>query len=149
MSNLSNYEAQSTAPEAPATQVDLPLPIRAPEEPLIAPGARFEGTLSFHGAARIDGEFKGSLLGQGRLVLGPAAQVDADVDVDELVVAGQLHGRIRARARVILESTSQVDAAIEAGALEIRPGASLNGRCKAGSSPEVPDPKGERAAGSG
>jgi cytoskeletal protein CcmA (bactofilin family) len=71
-------------------------------------GASFEGLLTFRGAARVEGELSGRVVADGCLVIGPRARVEAAIEVDELVVAGELRGDVVARRRVELLATGRV-----------------------------------------
>ena len=94
---------------------------------LLAPGARFEGQVTFRGQARIDGRLEGEVRARGTLELGPEARVEARVEVDALVVAGALEGEVVARDRVELLSTARVVGSLETPVLVVADGATFDG----------------------
>lgn len=96
-------------------------------------GTEISGTLRFEGAVRIDGRFKGDIVSPATLILGPSAQVEADLDVGELVVRGHLKGVVKARERVTIHSTGVVEATLHTASLAVEAGAMYRGRC------EMPD----------
>jgi cytoskeletal protein CcmA (bactofilin family) len=102
-----------------------------PERALIAPGAEFEGLLVLHGPARIEGRVRGEILGSS-LWIGRSAAVDARVEVDRLVVNGELAGSVCVRGRAELGSTARVSARLDAGSLVLEEGSFLEGYCCAG-----------------
>ena len=57
-------------------------------------GAEFTGKLMFNGSVRIDGDFKGDIFGNGTLVIGEGAEVEADIRVDSVLVSGEVRGQI-------------------------------------------------------
>ena len=103
---------------------------------VLGPGAEFEGLLSFRGAARIDGTLSGDVVAEGCLVIGEGARVRARIEVDELVVGGELEGEIHARKRIELLNTARVVGSVRCPRLAVAEGGILEGRCEA-----TPGPK--------
>lgn len=118
----------------PAGRVDEDGVSDAPEPVAIGRGARFEGLLGFCGCARIEGSLSGRVLAEGRLVVAQGARVEARVEVDELVVEGQLRGDIVGRRWVRLAPTARVTGNLVAPRLELAEGCRLEGDCR------TPDP---------
>lgn len=108
---------------------------------LLGPGTRFEGLLTFRGGVRVDGVLRGEVRGSGRLVLGPSAEVDARVEVDEIVLSGRLHGEVRARQRAELLEGAELVGRLVAPRLTMADGARLQGPCTTGpaAGPDAPD----------
>ena len=98
---------------------------------VLASGTEFEGLLSFRGAARVDGKLSGDIVAEGCLVIGEGARVRARIEVDELIVAGELEGEIHARERVELRSTARVVGSLRSPRLMVAEGGILEGRCEA------------------
>lgn len=99
-------------------------------------GQRFEGFLTFRGSARIDGELRGQVVSRGTLLLGEAADVRANIEVDEVVIGGCLEGDVTARCRIQLLATARVRGRLQAPLLALADGCLVRGRCLAGSHPE-------------
>jgi cytoskeletal protein CcmA (bactofilin family) len=97
---------------------------------VLAPGTEFDGLLSFRGAARVDGKLSGEVVAEGCLVIGEGGRVRARVEVDELIVGGELEGEIHARERVELLSTARVVGTLRCPRLSVAEGGILEGRCK-------------------
>jgi cytoskeletal protein CcmA (bactofilin family) len=106
-------------------------PEREPEQPLLGAGAEFEGLLLLHGPARIEGRVRGEILGSS-LWIGTAGSVDARVEVDHLVVSGEVAGSIRVRGRIELRPTARVSGDLETQSLVLEEGSFLEGRCVTG-----------------
>jgi cytoskeletal protein CcmA (bactofilin family) len=102
------------------------------EATVLGSGTHFEGLLTFRGRARVDGSLSGEITGHGLLVLGPGARAEARVEVDELVVAGEVEGDVRARRRVELLATGCIRGDVETPRLVIAEGGRLLGRCTTG-----------------
>lgn len=99
---------------------------------VIGPGTRFEGLLTFRGRARVEGSLSGEIVGHGLLVLGPGARAEAKVEVDELIVAGEIEGDVRARRRIELLASGTIRGDVETPRLVIAEGGRLLGRCTTG-----------------
>lgn len=97
---------------------------------VLAEGTRVSGTLNFDRAVRIDGRFQGKVESPGKLILGPEADVDAEVEVGELEVHGRLRGRVHARNLLLIRAGGRVEAEIRTGRLGIEAGAFFQGRCE-------------------
>jgi cytoskeletal protein CcmA (bactofilin family) len=110
-------------------------PSDATVRPLLGTGASFEGLLVLHGAARIDGEMKGRVLGAEVLHIGEGGSVEARIDAEEVVVAGRIVGDVTARRRVELRSTARVDGRLVSPRLALAEGCEFNGPCSAGEAP--------------
>ncbi|MEW6264447.1 MAG: polymer-forming cytoskeletal protein [Thermodesulfobacteriota bacterium] len=63
-------------------------------------GTEFRGELNFDGVIRLDGRFSGEIKSSGTLYVGDTAHVTAEIEVDNVVVSGEVHGNITAKNRV-------------------------------------------------
>lgn len=106
-----------------------------PTHPLLAAGARFEGLLVLHGAARIDGSMRGRVLGADVLHIGEAGCLEARIDAEEVVVAGRIVGDVTASRRVELRPTARVEGRLVAPRIALAEGCEFNGPCHAGEAP--------------
>ena len=70
-------------------------------------GTEFEGKLIFTGAVRLDGKFKGEILGKGTLVVGQGARIEANINVDSLMVGGDVRGAVEVRERMEIDTTGK------------------------------------------
>ena len=102
----------------------------ATREPVVGPGARFEGTLFFHGEARVEGVVEGAVLARGTLHVAPGAVVRARIEADELVVAGTVEGDVVAPKRVALLAGARLVGDVRTGRLALADGSVLQGRCE-------------------
>lgn len=112
--------------------------IPPPASPIVAirPGARFDGVIVLHRAARIDGRVRGQILGRDAVWIGEEARVEARVDAEEIVVAGEVLGDLRGRRRVELRETGRVRGSVISPKVALAEGSRLEGRCLAGAAAE-------------
>lgn len=116
-----------SGPADPASP-EPPVPLAA--EPVVGPGARFEGTVAFRGQARVEGEVCGRVLAAGTLHVAPGAVVRARIEADELVVAGTVEGDVTAPRRVSLLAGGRLSGDVRTGSLVLADGSRLDGRCE-------------------
>jgi cytoskeletal protein CcmA (bactofilin family) len=90
--------------------------------------ARLEGDFAISGSIRIDGAFKGRIAAEGSVMLSDGSDVQADIEGENVAVAGRLRGNIVARGRVELGASARLDGDITSNALSIDVGAVFNGR---------------------
>jgi cytoskeletal protein CcmA (bactofilin family) len=88
-------------------------------------GTSFEGKISFTGAVRIDGHFRGSASADGMLIVGETGTIDAKLDVRSLVVLGSVVGEVTAKERVEVGPQGRVDGVVRTPRLKITDGAQV------------------------
>ncbi|MGH1348288.1 MAG: bactofilin family protein [Nannocystales bacterium] len=96
---------------------------------ILGQGSSFEGKLTFEGAVRIDGAFKGEIRTQGTLIVGETADIRAEIEGAHVVVHGAVHGDIRALEAVELRTPARVRGNIASPSVEIEKGARFDGSC--------------------
>lgn len=77
-------------------------------ETVIGPTANFKGTVQSDGGLRIDGVFEGAIQIAGNLIVGDSGKVIADVNAQNVSVAGALKGTVKAAGRLEILSTGRV-----------------------------------------
>lgn len=97
---------------------------------ILGQGSTFEGKLTFEGAVRIDGDFKGEIRTQGTLIVGETANVSAQIEGACVVVHGTVHGDIRAREGVEFRAPARVRGNVDTPSFEIEKGAHFDGSCR-------------------
>jgi len=95
---------------------------------LLGRGAAFEGKLTFEGTVRIDGRFKGEVFSEDVLVIGDGAQVEATIDVGEVIIQGTVVGNISAKRSIEIHAPGRVKGDIHTPALQIDKGVIFEGR---------------------
>lgn len=90
----------------------------------------FEGKLSFTGAVRIDGRFKGEVLTEGTLIVGETAVIEADLRVRDIIISGEVRGDIVSEARIEIKAPGKVFGNIQAPIVTIEEGVIFEGNCR-------------------
>ena len=96
----------------------------------LGPDVVVEGDLTFEGGIRIDGRFNGTIASrEGRVIVGEKAVVEAQIQVDQVVIAGTVRGYVKATRSLDIKKTGEVVGDIEAPVVTIEPGTVLQGSC--------------------
>jgi cytoskeletal protein CcmA (bactofilin family) len=95
---------------------------------LLGRGATFEGKLTFDGTVRIDGRFKGEVFSDDTLVIGEGAQVEAQIDIGEVIVQGTVIGNIQAKRSIEIHAPGRIKGDLHTPVLQIDKGVIFEGR---------------------
>jgi cytoskeletal protein CcmA (bactofilin family) len=97
---------------------------------LIDQGTELKGDLTFKGAFRIEGHFKGTINSDSLLIIGERGKVEADVKVGQVVINGEIRGNVQASERVEIHSKGRVYGTIQTPKLVVEEGAYLEANCQ-------------------
>ncbi len=101
----------------------------------------FEGKLSFTGAVRIDGKFKGEIFTAGTLIIGETAVIESHVHVSHVIISGEMRGDIIAEKRIEIHAPGKVFGNIQAPVVVIDEGVIFEGNCRMQKAKEPEDKK--------
>jgi len=90
----------------------------------------FEGKLSFSGTVRVDGRFRGSIFGDGTLIVGDSAAIHAEVRVSHLIISGEIQGSLFAAEKIEIRSPGKVFGNIQSPVVVIDEGVVFDGQCR-------------------
>jgi cytoskeletal protein CcmA (bactofilin family) len=96
---------------------------------LIEKGVRFEGTLRLASTFRIDGEVKGTIFSEAKLILAENSVVEGEIHAAHVTIAGRTTGKLYASERVEILATGRVSGEIHSPQLQIESGGVLDGVC--------------------
>lgn len=95
---------------------------------LIDATTKISGKLRCSESIRIDGHIKGEIHCDKTVIVGQEAIVEATIQADAVVVAGDVKGDIVAKRKVTLESSGRVSGDLSTPGIVIEEGAKLEGR---------------------
>jgi cytoskeletal protein CcmA (bactofilin family) len=98
----------------------------APDDSVIARDDHFEGTFTSRGTVVVMGSVKGRIEAV-RVRIEDGAKVDADVIVDEAIVAGMFTGTLTCRERLEAQASGRINGRVETYRLMLHEGASIEG----------------------
>jgi cytoskeletal protein CcmA (bactofilin family) len=99
---------------------------------IITKGTMLEGNLETNGNIRIEGDVKGSVKTEAKIVIGQSSKIDGDVTAQNAEVEGELKGNIRVYDTLILKPSSLIHGDITTNKLIVESGAAFNGACRMG-----------------
>ena len=103
-----------------------------PLEKVIEINAQMHGELTFADAVnlKINGRFSGRLESKGTLTIGNTAHVEANINGDNIVIAGKVKGNVIAKKMLVLMPTAVLTGDVSTPKLNIVEGAIFQGRCQ-------------------
>lgn len=101
----------------------------APEINIIQKGTEITGNIQCAGDIRIDGAVNGTLISQGKLVVGSSGVIDGEIKCKNADVSGVINAKINVEELLQLKSTANIVGDISTHKLSIEPGATFTGSC--------------------
>lgn len=89
----------------------------------------FEGTLKYSGSVTLDCEFRGSIVTEDTLVIGPSARVEAEIKAGVVEIAGKVRGNVQAKTRVKVRTGAEVYGDVETPTISMEDGVVFEGHC--------------------
>lgn len=101
------------------------------EDKMLDVDASMQGTMIFKDPVnlRINGKFDGTLSTKGNLIIGENATVNANIEGDDIVVAGIVNGTIKASVRLRVIPPARITGDINMPVLSVTEGAIIEGKC--------------------
>ncbi len=90
-------------------------------------GCAIRGDVVFSDLLRVHGKVEGTIASDKELLVGEGGEVDGEVRVGRLVVAGTVRGTVHAAEKVVIHRTGKVFAEVFAATLVIDEGGLLEG----------------------
>lgn len=97
---------------------------------LIGENSIVEGNFVTQESARIDGEVRGNVKAEEKLLIGVKGKVHGNVTTEAIMISGVIEGDVTAASRVEITSTGVVNGDITTKLLIIDENAVFNGNCK-------------------
>ena len=112
-------------------------------ETIITDGVKIDGTLSFKGSAKIDGEVTGEIISDETLTIGRNAKVKANIKTKNATVSGYFEGVMNASGQVDITASGRFigDLIQTNSLLSIEKGGLFKGRSIVGTDKEEDDSK--------
>ncbi|MCX6352649.1 MAG: polymer-forming cytoskeletal protein [Bacteroidetes bacterium] len=92
-------------------------------------GTSIKGELNTTGDIRIDGNVKGSVHSQAKVVLGENAKVEGNIYCQNADISGVIDGNIYVQELLTLKGTAKIGGDITTKKIVIEAGADFNGNC--------------------
>jgi len=99
-------------------------------ETIVSAAMRIEGELKSNGNIKIDGSVIGKVQTSQDLIIGPNAQIDADLLANNVIIAGTVKGNVTAKSSLLILETGKLLGNISCMNLGVREGAYFSGACR-------------------
>ncbi len=104
----------------------------------------FEGKLTYTGAVRLDGRFKGVIRSDDTLIVGETGRIEGEIHVGITIIQGEVVGNVYGKERVELHHPGRMIGNITAPVVIMDEGAILEGNCKMKKKEEKKEKKDEK-----
>lgn len=98
-------------------------------ETVIGPSVKVEGNFSGEGDVLVDGVVVGTIKTAKNLRVGPGAKIQADVEAENIMLAGEIRGNVLSRGKLEMTSSAKIIGNVRASLLTVAEGAILHGKC--------------------
>ncbi|MDR1107721.1 MAG: polymer-forming cytoskeletal protein [Spirochaetaceae bacterium] len=95
---------------------------------IIGPGTSVYGDMEAGGFTRVDGDLRGNLTAQGRVVVGEKARIKSNISGTSVTIGGVVYGNVLASERLIILSTALVLGDIVTRRIQADEGCLVHGR---------------------
>lgn len=100
---------------------------------IIRKGTELKGDITCAGDIRIDGVLKGTLISEGKLVVGNTGIIEGEVTCKNADVSGKIKAKLVVKELLQLKASANILGDINTYKLSIEPGANFTGTCNMGS----------------
>jgi cytoskeletal protein CcmA (bactofilin family) len=104
----------------------------------------FEGKLTYTGAVRLDGRFKGVIRSDDTLIVGETGRIEGELHVGITIIQGEVVGNVYGKERVELHHPGRMIGNITAPVVIMDEGAIFEGNCKMKKKEEKKETKDEK-----
>lgn len=101
-------------------------------ETIVGASVNLEGNFSSKGNVTINGTVTGKVTTEKNLTVGEEANVKADLEGENIVIAGKVEGNIKTREKLEIHASGKVFGDISTKILSVAEGAIFSGQCKMG-----------------
>lgn len=119
--------AQAETPEDEEFPAIPEMPQADQQVSVIAAGTTWKGDLESQASIHVYGSVNGSLKAADDIWIAGGAEVDATIEADRIIVAGEIAGSITARARFEALPECELHADVNAPTFVVHEGATING----------------------
>jgi len=99
---------------------------------MIGSGTVITGDVFSKGDIRVDGTLKGSVITEGKVVLGIEGCIEGDIECRDADISGTIKAKITVSQLLSLKNTAKLNGDIITNKLSIEPGAEFTGSCSMG-----------------
>ena len=88
-----------------------------------------EGSINTKNDIRIDGTLIGTLVCDGKVIIGTNGKVDGEIKCQNAVIEGKFKGKVEVSELMIVQDSAKVEGDVLTDKLQVEPGAMFNVKC--------------------
>jgi len=111
------------------TSKEKPKTAKVMERNVIAKNTSIVGDIKSEGDFRIDGTLEGTLLTNGRVIIGVEGFIKGKVDATNADIEGKFSGELSVHKTLTIKATANISGDVVIGKLSVEPGATFNATC--------------------
>jgi cytoskeletal protein CcmA (bactofilin family) len=100
---------------------------------IIRKGTEIKGDITCSGDIRVDGVLSGTIISEGKLVVGISGVIDGEITCKNADVSGKIKAKLVVKELLQLKASANILGDINTNKLSIEPGANFTGSCNMGS----------------
>lgn len=104
-------------------------PMNSAAETVVGPSVKIQGDLNSEGNIRIEGTVTGKVRTSQSVAIGESAQLTADLQAGNAIIAGEVQGNLKVSGTLILQGTARINGDIACAVLRVEDGAQFTGKC--------------------
>jgi cytoskeletal protein CcmA (bactofilin family) len=99
------------------------------ERNIIGKNTAIVGDITSEGDFRIDGKVDGTIVTNGRVVIGKSGSANGKIDCNNAEIEGKFSGELLVHNVLTLKATASISGDVVIGKLAVEPGAEFNASC--------------------
>lgn len=97
---------------------------------IFAGGTIVTGDIVSTGDCRIDGQIKGNIRSNSKVIIGQTGMIEGDIKCQSIEIEGTVRANVTVSDTLALKSTADLVGNVVVGKISIEPGANFAGNCK-------------------
>jgi len=110
----------------------------------IAIDTKITGDINSKGDLRVDGQISGTVITEGKIVVGPDGRVEGTIKCKNANISGVISANLEVAELIVLKDTAKIKGDILTKKISIEPGAEFTGNCKMGNESSTTTMDGKR-----
>lgn len=102
------------------------------QQNVIASGTKIIGDIASKGPFRIDGTVEGSVITDGKIVIGKSGSIVGTLQAVNVDIEGKFSGKLILKGTLSLKGSAHIEGDVHVNKLAVEPGAIFNATCKMG-----------------
>ncbi len=95
----------------------------------IVEGVTLKGDIESKSDIRLDGELEGTIVSEGKIIIGPKGKIKGSVQCKNIDVEGSFNGNLKTSGLLIVKASAKIKGEVVVAKLSVEPGALFEATC--------------------